>query len=195
MHTVSTTSGFIVGSRPRGETGKLLTIFTREFGLIYASAQGLRSESSKLRYHTQDFSFGTYSLVRGKEYWRLTGADSTIRPFQHLNKAKSDTIARLTIILKRLLHGEEAHPEVFDLCLGCGRFLTNVGDLSVENLLSLESLSVARLLHGLGYVGDVAELNGYLSSLDLSVDLLAKLEAMRRVLNQHINKALKESML
>jgi chromosome segregation protein len=74
MHPIHTTPGFIIDSRPYGEAGKLLSIFTRDFGLVTTSASGIRFEKSKLRYHSQDYSFGSFSLVRGKELWRLTSA-------------------------------------------------------------------------------------------------------------------------
>ena len=73
-YTIITTPGFIIGSRPRGEAGKLLSIFTRDLGLVLASAQGIRLEKSKLRYAARDYSFGEYSFVKGKEFWRLTDA-------------------------------------------------------------------------------------------------------------------------
>src|SRR3989338_4347951 len=74
MNPIHTTPGFIIASRPYGETGKILSIFTRDIGLVGAVAQGIRLEKSKLRYHTQDYSFGTFSFVRGRELWRLTDA-------------------------------------------------------------------------------------------------------------------------
>ena len=74
MHPIHTTPGFIIGSRPSGEAGKMISIFTRDLGLVFASAQGIRFEKSKLRPFTQDYSFGQFSFVRGKEYWRLTSA-------------------------------------------------------------------------------------------------------------------------
>jgi recombinational DNA repair protein (RecF pathway) len=74
MYTIHTTPGFIIGSRPSGEAGKLLSIFTQDLGLIRATAQGIRFEKSKLRPFIQDYSVGIFSFVRGKEFWRLTSA-------------------------------------------------------------------------------------------------------------------------
>src|SRR5690349_10081885 len=74
MYSIITTEGFIIDSRPSGEAGKLLYIFTKDHGLVMATAQGIRLEKSKLRYFIQDYSFGVYSFVKGKEYWRLTNA-------------------------------------------------------------------------------------------------------------------------
>ena len=60
MHPIHTTLGFVINSRPYGEAGKLLSIFTRDFGLVLANAQGIRLEKSKLRPFIQDYSFGYF---------------------------------------------------------------------------------------------------------------------------------------
>ena len=82
MHPIHTTPGLIIHSRPYGEAGKLLSIFTRDFGLVLANAQGIRLEKSKLRPFIQDYSFGIFSLVKGKELWRLTSAQSVATNLQ-----------------------------------------------------------------------------------------------------------------
>ena len=50
MHPIHTTPGFIIASRPYGETGKILSIFTRDIGLVGAVAQGIPFEKTKIRY-------------------------------------------------------------------------------------------------------------------------------------------------
>ena len=50
-------------------------------------------------------------------------------------------------------------------------------------------------MHRLGYVGDAADLNGHVASLELSAALLDDLNGKRLSMNRHINKALKESHL
>ncbi len=202
MHAIYTTPGFIIGSRPSGEAGKLISVFTRDLGLVFASAQGIRFEKSKLRPFTQDYSFGQFSFVRGKEYWRLTSAnDNTNRDNPNLQIYPNSTnekqvlIARVASLLERLLHGEEANPGLFDCIENVNRFLKDPVNLNPEELQILESLVVTRILNKLGYIGDVAELNYSIQSAELSVDLLNNLKGKRMIINQHINKALKESHL
>jgi recombinational DNA repair protein (RecF pathway) len=189
MHAIHTTPGFIIDSRPSGEAGKLISIFTRDYGLVFASAQGIRLEKSKLRYHAQEYSFGVFSLVRGKEYWRLTSAQGSS------GQASSELIARLALLLRRLLHGEEPHPELFMIIESCSRFLRENESVSDEQLKSLESLIVLRVLRALGYIGNDAGLSDIASSFDLSLGLLDALNEKRASMNQHINKALRESHL
>lgn len=248
-YTVVTTDGFIIGSEPRGEAGKLLSIFTRELGLVLAIAQGIRLEKSKLRYSTREYSFGQFSFVKGREFWRLTdacklnftnvievtasnmGDEPSSQAPRNLNFAAhkegrrektapralpsapegpivgeepmfdavtvivKELIARIALLLKRLLQGESAHPELFDSIFGGVQFLGNNPDLTKDQLETLESLLVARMLYRLGYIGDDRELNGYLQSDEFAKELLGKLKDKKAILNRHINKALRESHL
>ena len=159
MYVIHTTPGFIIESRPRGEAGKLLSIFTRDLGLVLASAQGIRFEKSKLRYHSQEYSFGEFSFVRGKEFWRLTSAnagqiksDQKLVTFSdeaiasHSPAAAREIVGRIALLLRRLLHGEEAHPELFNEVQSAADFLSAHNSLSAEQLQTFESLIVFRIL-------------------------------------------------
>lgn len=197
MYAIQTTKGLIIDSRPYGEAGKLLSIFTRDFGLVLATAQGIRLERSKLRYHAQEHSFGEYSLVRGKEFWRLTSASMTNGGgYGRLQSGKAkELMVRISVLLRRLLHGQESHPELYDIVESCHAFLEDSGDLSVEIALTLESVTVLRMLSALGYVGDEASLKDVLGSSRLTRDDIEAWSGKRLNMNKHINKALKESHL
>jgi len=203
MYVIHTTPGFVIDSRPHGEAGKLLSLFTRDYGLVFASAQGIRLEKSKLRYYTQDHSFGIFSLVRGKEYWRLTSAQSAtpteVGPQHRSPRGPTsigvDLIARLALLLRRLLHGEEPHPELFVIIESCANFLLENMVISEEQSKTLESITVLRMLHALGYIGSDSSLNESISSSELTFQFLDSLVEKRAAINQHINKALRESHL
>lgn len=193
MYNIYTTPGFVVGSKPRGEAGKIIFIFTRDFGMVTAVAEGIRLEKSKLRYSLQDYSFGTFSLVRGREFWRLTsGAEQVIDLIKIDSK---QLVARIALLLRRFLHGEENHPELFD-CIRDGiQFLEKTPNITEEQLKTLESVIVFKMLELLGYVGKDIILKDKLKQDLFSVELLNELASKRVVINQHINKALRESHL
>ncbi len=211
MYTIHTTPGFIIESRPRGEAGKLLSIFTRDLGLVLATAQGIRLEKSKLRYHSQEYSFGEFSFVRGKEFWRLTnagkvqgtsdkvqGGPTSFLSGSELRKAsknETELISRIALLLRRLLRGEEAHPELFDHIESAVNFLKSSPEFTSEQSQTLESIIVFRILHLLGYVGIDKKISAELISQPLSIKLIDEAVGQRMVLNQHINKALRESHL
>jgi len=197
MHTIHTTPGFIIDSKPYGEAGKILWIFTRDFGLVVATAQGIRLEKSKLRYFCQDRSFGEFSLVRGKEYWRLVSASSSealwINEAEH--RSSEALFARIVLLLRRLVQGEEAHPELFDHISALNDFCISGKGLSLDELSVLESLSVFRILGLLGYIGTDDDMASFMPGPAITKDLLVEASKKRIALNKHINKALKESHL
>jgi len=223
MHSIFTTPGFIIDSRAHAEADKVYYIFTRDMGLIRAVAQGIRLEKSKLRYHMEDYSFEIFSLVRGKEIWRLTSAQEFLSTQKFASTqglvnsfaSKRGLLARLALLLRRVLHGEEPNPDLFGHLLACAKFVDSLSisddQISESNLQSLESVTVLRALHSLGYVGNDLEIREFLmvpmtvsddislpistTSPEITIDLLAKATPKRAIINKHINKAIQESHL
>lgn len=193
MHSIVTTEGFIIDSRPYGDAGKLLYIFTRDFGLIVATAQGIRLEKSKLRYFIQDYSFGIYSFVKGKEYWRLTNAGEINQIVDRGNSGLPLILkAKIAVLLKKMLQGEEAHPELFDVIFTAE---TSLQKHLFGNLASIEQLIVLRIMYHLGYIGKIGELGHILETNDITGDILMIVEENSVFINKEINKAIKESHL
>jgi DNA repair protein RecO len=204
MYAIHTTPGFIIESRPSGEAGKLLSIFTRDLGLVWAIAQGIRLEKSKLRYHTQEYSFSEFSFVRGKEFWRLTSANESKNEERKEDPATlapaRELIGRVALLLRRLLQGEETHSELFVEIESAANFISTNNSLSghmvpPELLQTLESLIVFRILKLLGYIGNDKGIEAKLVEAPFTVELVEAALAQRKTLNTHINKALKESHL
>ncbi len=191
VHAIHTTPGFVIDSRPYGEAGKILSIFTQDLGLVSAIAQGIRLEKSKLRYYVQNYSFAKYSLVRGKEFWRLTSASDETTA----SSAASVLIAKIAALLRRLLQGEDPHPELFELVTSCAAFLRSSPGLTEEQGRSLESLVVLRILHTLGYIGNEPAFAAFIDALEINIPILDQVTSIRQTVNRHINTALKESQL
>src|SRR5271166_5034460 len=114
MHHIYHTEGLILGSKNFGETGKCYFIFTRDLGMIYASAQGVRKMSSKLRFVLQDFAYVKIDLVQGRDFWRLTSASKT-NELEQLSKNSEtfEVIYNVANLLKRLLAGVEPNEDLF----------------------------------------------------------------------------------
>ncbi|HEU5114995.1 MAG TPA: recombination protein O N-terminal domain-containing protein [Candidatus Paceibacterota bacterium] len=144
-YAVYTTKGFILGSSPSGEASKLYSIYTEDFGLVRAKAQGVRLVQSKLRYNLDDYSFLTLSLVKGKEVWRITGAEAAGAASK--NKEATLVRARVLSLVRRLVHGEERNDELFAALLPLAD--------SAPSEISVLSGTLAAL----GYL-DVASLSG-----------------------------------
>lgn len=191
MYAIHTTPGFVIESRPWGDAGKIISIFARDLGLVSAAAQGIRLEKSKLRYHAQDCSLGSFSLVKGKEFWRLTSARSD--EAGSTGPAYAYIAPRLASVLKRLMPGEEPHPDLYDLVEACLAFSRAFPSLDPQRLQVLESVAVFSMLRALGYIAPPA---GFAAAKPPKS--LADLDAaapLRADLNRHINTAFRESHL
>lgn len=210
-HHVYTTPGFVIDSRPNGEAGKLLYIFTRELGLVLAAAQGVRLGVSKLRYHTQDFSYANFSLVRGKEMWRLVGATAIEEssPERLVPIAATMSLvyflrARVFALLRRLLHGEEANEALFDTLVSFEQYISK-SQIEDEDVEFVECIIVLQVLHALGYVehgskgsAEIEKFFGHSNKEGLpkwSTVLISEMKSARKIAIQAINKGLKESQL
>ncbi len=184
MHHIHHTEAFVLGSRPAREDSKVLILYTRELGLVHAYAQGIRKLSSRLRFTLQDFSEAQVDLVRGKDMWRLTTA-VPIRSYSSVvtNQSSERIIARISSLLIRLVTGEEANDELFDVISEAYNTLEKADHIS-EQYRSIELLFVARILITLGY----------LPVQNLAPELLSDIAFQHRLIRD-INQALTETQL
>lgn len=171
-YAVYTTRAFVLGSAPSGEASKLYSLYTEEFGLVRAKAQGVRLLASKLRYNIDDYAFATFSLVKGKEVWRVTGAEKAAS-----GPALAKARARVLSVARRLVQGEERSRETFAALLPLADDAAKPEDAD-----AIELLAIVRLLAALGY----------LPERDLSLD---DVRAKRRELVAEANAALRETQL
>lgn len=145
-----TTDALVVGSEDRLTFDRTIVLFTREAGLVYARAMGVRKERSKLRYGLQNFSTVRVSLVRGKQGWRVIGAER----MHNLYFAADDREARAALLrtvklVRRLVRGEEAHPALYDVLVDG---VDTLARCAPEAVVRTERLLTVRLLAALGYV-------------------------------------------
>ncbi len=191
MHTIYTTEGFILKSASFGEANKYFFIFTKDFGLIRVAGQSVRHLKSKLRYNLEDYSFGYFSIVRGREVWRLTSAGEKIKITE---LAKLTLLTRLFSLLVRLLHGEEKN-EILFTNLKTGFLFLIAENLSIDDLMNLECILALRILFNLGYLGKLNDLNLFISSETIDNLLLNQMSLHRQQAILEINKSLLETQL
>jgi len=192
MHYIYHTEGIILGSKNYGEAGKYYSIFTRDLGMVFASAQGVRKMSSKLRFVLQDFAYVKIDLVQGKDFWRLTSASKTNKLEQIVkNSGTFEVFFNIAKLLKRLLAGIEPNEALFvDLING----LTVLEKAKVEHLRNVEAVIVLRILDNLGYIGGDKALQNITKS-PFEENLIFEFSKSRSQALRQINKALKETHL
>ncbi len=150
-----TTDAIVCGSRPSNTADKAFLLFTRDAGMLWASARSVREERSKQRYALQDFAHIKVSLVKGKSGWRIGSAECQHNYFaKSTSRNERASITAVIRLLRRFLHGEENHPRVFEDTLAALRSPTE----AVVEIFSL------RLLHRLGYIAATPDLSDYLTA-------------------------------
>ena len=153
MHHIYHTEAFVLSTRQFGEDSKVITLYTREVGLVRARAPGIRQISSKLRYTLQNFSYAQVDLVRGKEVWRITTAvplasNTDILCFPE----REQVIARISSLVSRLVTGEERNDEIFFILTNMCDVLRSTISLDYAYCAKRELLYVAKILMSLGYL-------------------------------------------
>jgi len=193
MHHIYHTEGFILESHNFGEVGKYYHIFTRDLGMIMASAQGVRKLSSKLRYVLQDFTYVKIDLVRGKDFWRVTSASKTNKLENIKNRPENLRVfANVSRLLKRLLAGEDANEDLFIDLINCFFVLEKSEDS--KDIQNIEAVIVLRILNKLGYIGEDEKLANLIVS-PFGENIVFEAAKKRRSILSEINKALRESNL
>lgn len=193
MHHIHHTEGIILGSKNYGEAGKYYFIFTRDLGMIYASAQGVRKISSKLRFILQESAYVKVDLVRGKDFWRVTSASKTnLLEDISKNKISFEIFTNISRLLKRLLTGEYPNPLLFaDLLKGLLFLEKTKSEVEAQNI---EVVIVLRILNSLGYIGGNELLKNIIKS-PFEEDLIFEAGKNRIKILSEINKALNETHL
>jgi len=194
MHKIFVTSGLVLAKRGAGEANTSVALFTEELGLIRASARSARLSKSKLRYGLETLTQARFSLVRGRYEWKLTGVEAPSRALLVLSDSdtalteRRASLARITKLLLRLIHGEEPVPEFYALVLSGLAHLARAE--TQKDAESIECVLVLRILASLGYLPATPELAPFIERDFFSLELSAEVERSRKLLIRTINESL-----
>lgn len=201
MHHIYHTEGLILGSKNSGEAGKYYYIFTRDLGMIYANASGVRKMSSKLRFILQDFAYLKIDLVQGQNIFRVTSASKTNALEQITKKPETlKVVTNIAHLLKRLLAGVEPNEALFVDLIASLSFLEKIsakgGPASgwEKDLHNAEVVIVLRILNNLGYIGENEILKNLIRS-PFEASIIFEVSKSKNQVLRQINKALKETHL
>ncbi len=188
-----TVRAIVVARRSAGEGSVRISLYTDSLGLISALAKSAREERSKLRPHLQVGTTGVFSLVKGRDVWRVTGATSTENSYFALagKKSAQEAAARVIAIVRQFIRGEGSDPYLFSVLFG---FFRALPEMEEEYALEAECVAVLRVLAALGYVREDPHMTSF---LDISYDAatLKQVRVSRASLVRLINEAISESGL
>lgn len=191
MYVKYHTDALVLSSKSSGESDKVLTLYTKDFGLVRARATALRLERSRMRYSVSELSYAHVSLVRGMRGWRLAGANSR-RVFASVNLRAAGAWVRISQLVERLVKGEEANEYLFSTLVDAHATLSDSSD---ETWMTIELVCVARVLYALGYLSAEALDTALFTHTAYGVHELKEAEARREPLLSSVNKALSETQL
>lgn len=141
-------TGIILKSMPLGEADKLLTILTKEFGLIRAVAPGSRKHKSKLGGRSSLFVVNELLLAKGRTLDKITQAE-TLESYPGLSKNLGKLAASQYLAELALCYGlsEQPQEELYELI---NEHLRRLGQLpTISDRESEASSILAHLSQGI----------------------------------------------
>ncbi len=190
MHKIQVTRALVLRKRGVGEANTQVTLLTEELGLLHASARSARSEVSKLRYGLEMLTEARYSLLRGRNEWKLVGVEAVER--LEAETARAHQQAKVARLLLRLVHGEEKSSELYTLVREGLRILGSAS--SDEDAEALECILVLQLLTSLGYVPQTPHSTWFVTN-GYTPESIERAKQERRTLVRVINESLSASGL
>ncbi|TSD02776.1 MAG: DNA repair protein RecO (recombination protein O) [Parcubacteria group bacterium Athens0714_16] len=194
MYQIYTTEGLIIESRIFGESNKIYFILTRDFGLIKATAQGVCKTESKQKFGLQTLSFSKISLVKGRDIWKITSAISLENVFSNLKgeKNKLNVFIRIVSLIRKLLVEEEKEPIFFDVIKSLYKFLKTEDSNNRDKLSSAELLTVMKILHTSGYLGENKNFGDLLGVDDFGDETMNNIKKIKREMLKEVNLVMQE---
>ncbi len=195
MYSKLSTQAIVLKADDVGERDVLISLFTREFGFVYAKATGVRTQSSRLRFALQSMSLCFVSLVHGKTGWILTNA-TFLKSYYFDSEGfgQRQTINKILVLLGRLYIGEEPHPELFDFIEEKLELLSSTQILH-EDMKQLEIFIVFKILEKLGYIEDHQTVKPLATTEDYNESLREYIRENQKLITPFINSAIRTSGL
>lgn len=174
-------------------------IFTRDLGMVLASAQGVRLATSKLRFSLQPLSVAEISLVRGRAGWRVINAREVSNIYWRIKDMPQSVAmsSRVLRLVRRLVTGEEKNETLFDRLFDGLMYLAGGIDghlPTTKQVMNLEFVLLLQVLYTLGYFAPPTELLWCIND-PLSVEMIESMSAFRSQAIVHINSSIKETQL
>lgn len=191
------TEGLVLGSYPSREADRVFKILTPNLGVIFCLATGIRKEKSKFRYCLQTGRFvKNVALVKGKDTWRLIHAENNSEFGQiYRNLSGRVVLSKVTILLKRMIHGEIANHNLYEDIKQAFLVLESSNSLNNFFMNILESLLVLKIISRLGYEPKDTDLSSFVREKQFDENTIREFQPFERKAILFINQALQASHL
>lgn len=126
----TSTEALVLGVYTVGENDALVSLYTRDFGVVSAKAVSLK-KSRKMQAHILVGRLTNITLVKGREVYRIVGSSEI------MNRNKNLLI--VVECVKRFFHGEEKNIKLFDRLLSYSH-ITNASESHIKTCVYLDVL-------------------------------------------------------
>lgn len=177
-----------------GDSNKKILILTRDFGLVWAKVQSARSMKSRLRYSVQNYSYGKFSLIKGRIEWKLASAISNSNIYEDFknNFEKLKILTNVFNLVTKLSGEDETNEKLFIII---SNFIKYIKDAKNDKLHFLECLILLKILNVFGYMRNDPDFVIPINSLEISEEDVLSMAPKREVVIRLINESLKVSNL
>lgn len=196
MYNIYTTEGITIKIRESGETDKILSVFTKDFGRIEIFVKGARNIKSKLNPHLDLFNYSRISFISGREFFRLTDAYKIYSfPKENNDLLKIQTISRIFYILEKMIHSQEKNEKIWFLLLNMLKsFNLLIDKISKTTFQTLESIFLFKIMHILGYIDVSSDIFSELVKIsDFDEKTIKKYEDLTKEIFKIVNFGIKAS--
>ncbi len=190
MHEKYTTPAFIVAMRNSKDADRIVSVLTKDFGLISVLFTGVRHGKSKFKGFLEIGNNCFITVVKGRLIYR--GTDVIASDTMKLTKENQPSFLRLLLLIQKLVRGEEKNETLFETINAVNSFLHR-RVYTRETLECIECIGALRILGSLGY-GKPCDQNISLVGSITDADVLKALE-YKQDLIKTINLALFQSHL
>jgi len=151
-HEIHLVEGFILDSNPYGESGRIIKILTKEFGVVSVVATGVRELKSKMRGSLDILQLVNFEFVEGREVNRLTGIHEIEKFSNIFTIVKRRAVTNIVNFILRTVLGEVVNEKLWDSFLEGLRLLNQGGVAQTsEEIQKLEIIWLIKILVALGY--------------------------------------------
>lgn len=193
--------GFILDSNVYGESGRILKILTKEYGVVTVVATGVRELHSKMRASMDILQLVVFEFVEGREMNRLTGLHEKEK-FNFFNYPEGNprviiekrrVISNVVNFVLRTVVGETSNERLW------GNFMEGIrsvsGGIAIPSLDKgglgvVEIIWLVKILVSLGYWEE-----GKLDKFDEATFKFLEIEENKKEIVEEINKSIKSTHL
>ncbi|TFB24835.1 DNA repair protein RecO [Filobacillus milosensis] len=136
--------GIVVRTRDYGETNKIVTLYTKEYGLLSAVARGAKKSKSRMAAITQPFIYGYFLIQMGKGLGTLHQGEilHSMRGIRE-DIVKTAYVSYISELLSKVVNEREPNSAIFDeYYMSLERILDEESPLAISMMFELKMYHV-----------------------------------------------------